>query len=150
MAYSVTTSDIVARWRPLSVDETAVATVLLADAVVKLDVMRPTLAAAVASTVPSTHVDERFVTAALCDMVIRVLANPDANRSFTLGSDGAISLSYGVDDPRARIEVTAGDLTYIDRALIAAEALLPRFVSRPMHSTMNFRYSTAGTSLPTV
>lgn len=151
MAYNVSTADIEARWRPLTPAEDDVASVLLIDATSKLDLARPTLAAAVASTTPATHVDERLVIIVLCDMVIRVISNPDLNRSINIGADGAIGISYGIEIYRARVGLAPGDLDSIDLALRAIGALPSAFVGRRLVSTMNYRASTAPvqTTLPT-
>lgn len=150
MAYNVSTLDIENRWRPLSDAEADVAAVLLVDAEAKLNLARPTLAAAVASSNPETHVDERLVVIVLCDMVIRVISNPDLNRSLNIGADGAIGISYGIEIYRARLNLAPGDLTFIDKALRNAGALTSAFVGRKLNSTMNYRSSSSPTStLPT-
>jgi hypothetical protein len=151
MTYNVSTADIEARWRPLTPAEDDVAAILLEDAAMKVDLARPTLAAAVASTDPATHVNERLVVILLCDMVIRVVSNPDLNRSINIGADGAIGISYGIEIYRARIGFAPGDLTAIDLALRAVGALPSVFAGRQLRSTMNYRASTAPvqSTLPT-
>lgn len=151
MAYNVSTADIEARWRPLTPAEDDVASILLVDAALKLDYARPTLAAAVASTVPASHVDERLVVMVLCDMVIRVISNPDLNRNINIGADGAIGITYALEIYRSRLGMAPGDLDAIDKALLAAGVLPAKFVGRRLTSTMNYRASTAPTTsiLPT-
>lgn len=151
MAYNVSTADIEARWRPLTTAEDAVAAVLLEDAEKKLDLARPTLAAAAASTNPATHVDERLVIMLLCDMVIRVISNPDLNRNINIGADGSIGITYALEIFRSRIGFAPGDLDAIDQALRSVGAMPSAFVGRRMVSTMNYRASTAPTTstLPT-
>jgi hypothetical protein len=151
VSYNVTTADIEARWRPLTDAEDAVAVVLLEDAARKLDLARPTLAAAVASTDPTKHVDERLVTMLLCDMVIRVISNPDLNRNINIGADGSIGITYALEIFRARIGFAPGDLDAIDQALRSVGAMPAAFVGRRLVSTMNYRASTAPTTttLPT-
>jgi hypothetical protein len=141
VAYNVSSADIEARWRPLADAESDVASVLLDDATRKLDMARPGLAAAVASTVPEEHVPEELVIAVLCDMVIRVMVNPDFNKAITIGADGSVSISFS-EIFRARIGIAPGDLDAIDAALRVAGAMTPVFVSRTMRSTMNYRTST--------
>jgi hypothetical protein len=137
MAYSVTTADIEDRWRPLTTEEDAVAAVLLADATVKLDTARPTLAAAVAAST----VDERLVIILLCDMVIRVVSNPDLNRTINIGADGAIGITYALEVYRSRLGFAPGDLDQLDKAMSEAGVIPPKFIGRKLNSTMNYRTS---------
>lgn len=139
MTYNVTTADIEARWRPLTAAEDAVATVLLVDAALKLDTARPTLAAAVAATT----VPERLVVIVLCDMVIRVISNPDLNRTINIGADGAIGITYALEVYRSRLGFAPGDLDALDKAMAEAGVIPPKFVGRKLNSTMNYRSSLA-------
>lgn len=147
MAYSVSTADIEDRWRPLTTAEDSVATVLLLDAELKLNTARPTLAAAVADA----SVDERLVVILLCDMVIRVVSNPDLNRTINIGADGAIGITYALEVYRSRLGFAPGDLDQIDKAMSEAGVIPPKFIGRILTSTMNYRASTAPTTttLPT-
>jgi hypothetical protein len=151
MAYNVSTADIEARWRPLTTAEDEIAAVLLVDAAAKLDLKRPTLAAAVASATPATHVDERLVIMVLVDMVIRVISNPDLNRNINIGADGAIGITYALEIYRSRLGLAPGDLDAIDQALRIAGAMPSKFLGRRLSSTMNYRASSAPTTstLPT-
>lgn len=137
MAYNVSTVDIEDRWRPLSDEESSVADVLLADATLKLDTARPTLAAAVAATT----VPERLVIILLCDMVIRVISNPDVFRTTNIGADGSIGVTYALEFFRSRIGFAPGDLDAIDAAMSEAGVLPAKFTSRAVSSTMNYRAS---------
>lgn len=143
MPYNVSTADIEDRWRPLTSAEDDVATILLVDAEYKLNLARPTLAAAVASTDPAVHVDERVVVMVLVDMVIRVISNPDLNRNINIGADGSIGITYALEIFRSRLGLAPGDLDAIDRALRAVGAMPALFVGRRLVSTMNYRASTA-------
>jgi hypothetical protein len=106
-------ADIVARWRPLNADETAIATVLLEDADLKLAIKRPNLKAQITAGV----VDGRLAVMVLADVCIRVLANPDAYKSTSVGGDGSVSASYfGTEVLRPRISISDADLHEIDAA----------------------------------
>jgi hypothetical protein len=80
MTISVTASDVAARWRVLTSDEAAVATVKIADAIALLNSRFPTLDAAVPDTVP-----DEIIVPIVVDMVLRVLKNPEGLRSENLG-----------------------------------------------------------------
>lgn len=82
MGYGVTTDDIEARWRPLTSDETAVATTLIDDATLTLDARLPGLEAAVTAAT----VDPALVVAVIARMVIAALRNPEGLRSETIGT----------------------------------------------------------------
>lgn len=113
MAYAVTTADIEDRWRPLTDEESAVAAVLLTDAGVLLDAQFPALAAAVtANTVPAA-----LVTQVIVGMVKRVLTNPDALRSLSVGN---FSESYA-ETPD--LQPSAAELALVGAALAPAVAV---------------------------
>lgn len=118
MAYSVSTVDIEARWRPLAEAESDIAITLVDDAVALLDTYRPSLAAAVAAG----SVNERIVTMTVVEAVVRVLSNPDilANQSIT--ADGGISIGWQFqkDTPAPRMRLSLLDFAAIDQALAAA------------------------------
>ncbi len=120
MPYAVTPADVAARWRPLDIDEAAVATVLLLDAEALLNRKRPTLQADVAAL----RVPERLVVIVLADMVQRVLRNPDVQSSVQLGADGSVGQSFPtavVNVARPRLEVTDADLaTLVPAAPLAS------------------------------
>jgi hypothetical protein len=106
-------ADIAVRWRPLNADETAISVVLLEDADLKLAVKRPGLAAQIAAGV----VDGRLAVMVLADVCIRVLANPDAYKSTSVGGDGSVSASYfGTEVLRPRISISDADMHEIDSA----------------------------------
>lgn len=135
MTYNVGTADIEARWRPLSNAEADIATILLADATVRLNTARPSLAAAVASVDPLIHVDEQLVVICLCDMVIRVLANPDSFKATGIGADGSVTVTYvAIETLRPRIALAPGDLDNIDARLRVTGQGLAFFQSRVMRN----------------
>lgn len=106
-------ADIAARWHPLSADETSISVVLLEDADLKLVTKRPNLPALIASGA----VDGRLAVMVLADAVIRVLTNPDAYKSTSVGGDGSVSASYfGMEVLRPRINISDADLHEIDAA----------------------------------
>lgn len=115
MAYNVSTADVESRWRPLSDAESDVATTLLDDALVLIDVQRPALAAAVASGL----VAERIVAMTAAEAVIRVLANPDRLSNQSITADGGISIGWQFEAkvPAPRLRVTDLDFESIDQAL---------------------------------
>ena len=120
MAYDITTADIESRWRTLSTEESDLATTLISDAILKIDLARPQLAAAVTAG----DVSLQLVAMAVVDIVVRVLTNPDRLRSTVIGADGSISVGYGLatEVDRARVAVGPGDLDAIDAALRLASA----------------------------
>lgn len=118
MAYSVSRTDVVVRWRPLSTDEQVLADTFIADAVALLDVNRPTLAAAVtAGSVP-----DRLVTICVAEAVIRILRNPDLLSNESVSADGGVSQGFQFDKatPAPRMQLSLLDLRSIDKALGAA------------------------------
>lgn len=118
MAYSVSSADVAARWRPLSLDETALATTLIGDAVLLLDTARPSLAAAVTAA----HVPERLVTICVAEAVIRVLQNPDLLSNQSVSADGGVSqgFQFAAKTPAPRMRLSLLDLGPIDTAMAAA------------------------------
>lgn len=118
MAYNVTATDVVDRWRPLSSAEEDLATVLLEDATMLIDVHRRAVAAAVAAGL----IPERLVVMTATEAVIRVLTNPDrlANQSIT--ADGGISVGWQFEreKPAPRLRLTDLDFSTLDAALVAA------------------------------
>lgn len=118
MAYSVSRTDVVVRWRPLSTDEQAVCDVLILDAVLLLDTARPTLAAAVTATT----ISDRLVTICVAEAVIRVMRNPDLLSNQSVSADGGVSqgFQFAPKTPAPRMSLSLLDLGPIDRALGAA------------------------------
>lgn len=129
MAYNVLTSDIEARWRPLSAAESEVAEVLIQDASLLLDTLRPNLAAAVVAGL----VPEQLVVHAIVEAIQRVLRNPDLLRAQNITDGGGVGITYGLGEdtnhslPRLRFSIE--DLVALDRSLAAAGGL-SRVVSR--------------------
>jgi hypothetical protein len=117
--FNVAVSDIEARWRPLSDDESDVARILLSDADRILNNARPMLVGAIASTDPLLHIDGELAKIVLVDMVWRVLINPDSFRTTSVGADGSVGAGYfqPIEVLRPRIAFGPGDLDAIDRAL---------------------------------
>jgi hypothetical protein len=109
----------VARWRSLSATETTVAETLIEDAELLLDQERPELAA----LVTAGDVPLRTVTMVVCEMVQRVLRNPDVLRGQNLGADGGIGATFaqGVESQtKPRLRLLDDDLKIIDQAIAAA------------------------------
>jgi hypothetical protein len=117
VAYGVLTSDVEARWRPLSVAETGVAEELITSAEVLLDTLRPRLPGLVAAGL----IPKRLVIDVICEAVQRVLRNPDLLRAQNITGDGGIGITYGLGEdtnhalPRLRLSLE--DLDAIDRAI---------------------------------
>lgn len=111
MANPATVADIVARWRPLSTQETTNATVFLSDAWEEILGRRPALEADIASGAVRTANVVRVVAA----MVLRVLKNPDgwdqetiddwSGRRNKLVADGILRIT---DDELAAITPRRG------------------------------------------
>lgn len=119
MSYGVLTSDVEARWRPLSAAETSVAEELIISAETQINVMRPTLQASVdAGLIPV-----RIVVDAICESVQRVLRNPDLLRAQNLTGDGGVGITYGLGEDTnhslPRLRLSPEDLVVIDGALRA-------------------------------
>lgn len=126
MPWNVTPSDVAARWRPLSAEETAVSEVLLGDAQAQLDRKRPRLAAQVLlQPTDPEYVPERSVIALLAEVVQRVLRNPDVQTSVQVSSDGSVGQSFPttVALARPRLEVTEADLATLDPAPVTSQAV---------------------------
>lgn len=125
MPVQVTPQDVADRWRPLSDDETQVASVLLDDAVDRVYGRLPLLDAWVADTL----VTERTIVSVLSDVVQRVLRNPEVQASLQLGADGSLGQSFptrAADVARPRLEVTDADLDQlIPRPVVALPTPTP-------------------------
>jgi hypothetical protein len=139
MAYAVTVADIVNRWRALDTEGTPseedIAGTLLEDAIVKIDLARPMLAAAVtAGTVP-----ERLVAMCAAEVVIRVLSNPDVNSQQQIGADGSVGVGFHKWSGRPRVVVTDEDLSDIDEALEEAGLLVGSVRSITLTSSYPYR-----------
>jgi hypothetical protein len=150
MAYSVTINDVIGRWRALDTEgtpsEATIAATLLEDAVIKIDLARPMLAAAVsAGDVPA-----RLVAMAAAEIVIRVLSNPDLNSQQQVGADGSVGVGFQKPYLRPRVIVTDEDLADIDDALGAAGLLTGRVRSITLTSSYPYRINDRDiTILPT-
>lgn len=135
MAYNVTIDDVVNRWRALdssgSPSEEDIASTLLDDAIVKIDLKRPMLAQAVTDG----HVPARLVAMTAAEIVIRVLSNPDMNSQQQIGADGSVGVGFHKRDFRPRVVVTDEDLADIDEALEEAGLLVGRVRSVPLVSS---------------
>lgn len=118
MTYSVSTTDIESRWRPLSDIEADVATTLIDDAIVLLDSARRSLATAVEQGL----VPERLVVMTVAETVIRVLSNPDRLSQQTVSAEGSVSTGWQFDSriPAPRLRLSDLDLATLDTALAAA------------------------------
>lgn len=143
MAYNVTIDDVIDRWRALETDgvpsEETIAATLLEDAVIKIDLARPMLAAAVAAG----DVPERLVAMAAAEIVIRVLSNPDLNSQQQIGADGSVGVGFQRQprNPRPRVVVTDADLADIDDALEAAGLLIGRVRSVVLTSSSPYYWA---------
>ena len=82
MPNPVTTSDIAARWRTLTTEETAVAQALLDDAWAILIARDPSIDTRVSADPPT--LDAALVRAVVSAMVLRVLRNPDGKRQESI------------------------------------------------------------------
>lgn len=142
MAYNVSTADVESRWRPLSDAESDVATTLLDDAVVLIDVHRPLLAAAVAAGTVSA----RVVVMTAAEAVIRVMSNPDRLSQQSITADGGVSIGWQFEaaKPGPRLRITDLDFATIDKAMTNAGLSTGRTASvRMVNSTSYFRLETA-------
>lgn len=124
MAYPVTTSDVEARWRPLSADEQAVAAVLIDDLCSDLDLLRPSLAATYDEAVdPELTVLRKTIVRTVALAVKRAMRNPDTLSSTNIGADGGIAVGYDnkIEDLKATsAHLSNADLAMVDRAVAAA------------------------------
>lgn len=135
MAFDVSTTDIEARWRPLTTDESDVAFARLEDAALRLRLARPALDAYVnALPVNALRADlEQAIRVALAEAVIRYLRNPDLLRSQTIGADGAVGIGFETDTERSAggVFISDDDLAAIDAAVATVEGeTVARVVSR--------------------
>lgn len=147
--FNVDVSDIEARWRPLSPEESSVAAVLLGDADRNLFFARPVLASAVAlDMLDPLYIDPELAKVVVVDQVWRVLINPDSFRTTNVGADGTIGAGYfSTEVLRPRVALAAGDLDTIDRALRSTAQGTPSVTSRRM---LNVDYGVPTTSLTTL
>ncbi len=106
MANPATVTDIANRWRPLSVNETTVATTLLEDAWAMITAADATIDTRLSAT-PAT-LSSALVIPVLCSMVLRVLKNPDGKAQESLED-----YSY------TRDRAIAGGALYIDAGELA-------------------------------
>lgn len=112
MSYGVTRADIEARWRPLDVEEQVPADTLIEDAEALLDLELPTLAASFGG---GGRLD-RLVVMTVCNMVIRVLRNPDAMRQQSVGD---VQQTFGGPEYDGRLFLDDGDRGLLEDALVA-------------------------------
>ena len=136
MTYGVTSADIEARWRSLSVAEAAVATTLIGDAEALLDTYRSGLY----DVVTAGTVSSRLVVMTICEAVIRVMANPDRLSQQSITADGGISLGWQFADknPAPRLRLTDLDLSAIDEALAAVGERTGRTSSLKMNASTSW------------
>jgi hypothetical protein len=146
MSFDVSTADIVAMWRPLDDDETPVATTRLAQAQVKMRILRPKLEAFLdampVDTAPhiQQHADlESLIKIALCEAVIRFMRNPDVNTQQQIGADGSVGVSFDTD-AGSGIYIDQADLDAIDAAVLESEGYIPtRVKSRQLITSTPYR-----------
>jgi hypothetical protein len=121
VSYPVTPADVVARWRALSDDETAVAAVLIDDLCSDLDLLRPSLAAVFAdATDPELTVLSKTVVRVVALAVKRAMRNPDTLSSTNISADGGIAVGYDnrIEDLKSTSAYLSNeDLALIDRAI---------------------------------
>ena len=97
--FNVTTADVEARWRALSVEEEAVASVFITDLEDDLALRRPTLRVLLdslaTSPIPADQdtgaVLGRVVTKVIALAIKRLLRNPDLLRNVSIGADGSMT-----------------------------------------------------------
>lgn len=101
MANPVTLEDVVARWRPLSIDETVNAQAHLADAWALATLKIPELDA----RVTAEEIDTSIVRMVICAAVLRVLKNPDGKQreqledySYEMAGGAASGTLYLTDE----------------------------------------------------
>lgn len=131
--FNVTTADVEARWRALSVEEESVASVFITDLEDDLALRRPTLRVLLdslaTSPIPADQgtgaVLGRVVTKVIALAIKRLLRNPDLLRNVSIGADGSIGIGYE-NDSRDEIHATlsAADLADIDGAVAAVSGEL--------------------------
>jgi hypothetical protein len=124
VSYPVTYADVEARWRPLEIDERAVATVLIGDLCSELDLKRPSLAGIYDDAVdPELTTLREAIVRTIAYAVKRAMRNPDTLRNTNIGADGAIGVGYDNDFEAlaaTSASLTKSDLASIDRAVAAA------------------------------
>ncbi len=101
MAYA-TVPDLADRWRPLSADEAARATTLLADAAARIDAAKP-------PADPATDLQVRKIIS--CDMVKRAMLAPVDQPAATQAQQSAGIFSAGITyaNPTGDLYLTKGD-----------------------------------------
>lgn len=126
MPFAVTISDVVSRWRALSVEESAVGTVMIDDLKNDLSLRRPALLSLLddlsggdaAAQAQGTAL-QRVITRVIANAVKRGLRNPDTLRSTTIGADGGLGIGYDNSTEalaNTGATLTKGDLSDIDKA----------------------------------
>lgn len=123
MTYPVTPDDVVARWRALDDDETAVAAVLIDDLCSDLDLLRPSLSViSLAATDPELTVLTKTIVRVVAQAVKRAMRNPDTLSSTNISADGGIAVGYDnrIEDLKSTSAYLSNeDLGLIDRAVAA-------------------------------
>jgi len=118
MTYNISPADVEARWRPLSDAETDLASTLIDDAIVLVDVYRPSLADAVASGI----IPERLVVMCVAEAVKRVLVNPDILSNQSISADGGVSIGWQFQpkESKPQMNLSLLDFANIDQAMTGA------------------------------
>lgn len=114
MTYGVVRKDIEDRWRPLDPEEELPADTLIGDAETLVDA-QPQLRALSATFGQGGQLD-RLVVMTICNMVIRVLRNPDAMRQQSVGD---VQQTFGGPDYDGRLFISDDELSSIIDALAA-------------------------------
>lgn len=117
MAITVFTSDIEARWRPLSPAEAEVAETMITSAIAQFVYLRPRATAALeAGLIPAV-----LVVDVICEAVQRVLRNPDLLRAQNITGDGGVGITYGLGEDTVhalpRLRISPEDLAAVDAAV---------------------------------
>jgi|1185.fasta_scaffold05274_6 hypothetical protein len=154
MAFSVSTSDIEALWRPLDSEESDVAFQRLEQAQRRLRILRPTLEATIAATAVGTAKDDLVGTVrdVLCDVVIRYLQNPDRYRSQNIDASGGVGIGFDVGGREAQggIYFSDNDLASIDAAVAVATGMPATAVMSRVLQTSFPYYRPTDNGLPVV
>lgn len=124
MTYPVVPADVEARWRPLSAEETVVATTFIDDLLQDLDLLRPSLAAFYATLVdPALTVMNKAIKRTIALRVKAALRNPDTLNNTSIDAQGGVAVGYDnqiLDLKATEAVLSDGDLAMIDRAVAAA------------------------------
>jgi len=110
MSFGVQVSDIEARWRPLDASEAVIAETLLEDA----ETVFISTVPGAQSYYDSGTLPQRLVTIILCEMVKRVLRNPDALSGQAVED---ISQTFAGAKYDGRLYVTEDELAQVSKVL---------------------------------